>query len=911
MKRIIKSLLLLTLLVGIIVPAWGQSTTEGKEFWVALTLSAAPSSGTPTPFIAVSTKKRTTITITNPNDPSWAGVTRTAEPNSWEVFESEIPLSQWYPTSANSIDNIKPEAGKTHNYGLKVVTDEDVSVFAALWMLNSFDAANILPVHVLQSEYYTQDYPPYIKPSDGDALAMFTILATENNTQVTITPTSATQDGKAAGVPYTVSLQAGQTYYVISKTLQSLSGTHVVSNNTKIAVFQGDVFTQIPGGKAARDCTYEQAMPIDFWGTKFVVTRSKEKDANRIRVTASVDGTTLAINGDGVAMINAGQTWELEMNKIKPTQQSIEHLPDATYSVDALYLESSCPVAVYSYDVSNGYKSTPTEMDGDRGDPSMVWISPLEQRINNITFGVCGTSKTDKHYIDIVCQTASKSETTITPAPVEAVTWDPVPGNPEWSYARIHLSTVGKTGSGNRVFTLDNPKGCIAHVYGNGNDESYAYSVGSSAVELGVDINGETFLNNYVSETHFCEGTELRFDAEVGGKYDVTRVDWDFGDGITEFNSTAQISHIYPTYGWYDVHVDLYGHQVCTTEDNMLLGELNFSFYVARPDTVRHIGSDCVDEDYTGEMTVLDTVPYGCDSVVITQKYLHYNSSLDSIVNAEDSWFFKDSLYTTSTDVLDTVLNRALCDSVITYHLHIIKCLGLDIVNKPEEQKVCAGENLDIPFSYNRDGAYGDTYFCIVQHDTEGGFRLVDTTLVSVEDVREEGDRAFGFITLPVSEWKPGHYVGCILMEDVNCGGGSLTLSTALDIYVMYPRDLLVFKFNNVLAVLQNKGYDFVAYQWYRNDQKIDAALNPSAATSVFHTAEIFTPGDEYYVMLTEKDKEPVPSCTFKVPDELDDYNKPDDSPNDAPQAKKKLINSRMCVEFDGHIYDMYGQRVQ
>ena len=263
MKKQLKSLLLIVLLIGYALPSWAQSSTEGKEFWVALTLSAAPAEGTPTPFIAVSTKKATTITITNPNDPNWAGVTRSVGADEWAVFETEIPLAQWYPTNANSIANIIPEAGKTHNYGLKVVTDEDVSVYAALWMTNSFDAANVLPVHVLQNEYYTQDYPPYIKPSDGEALAMFTIVATENNTNVTITPSSTTHDNKAANVPYTVTLNAGQTYYVISQTLQSLSGTHVTADH-KIAVFQGNVFTQIPGGKSARDCTYEQAMPIDY-----------------------------------------------------------------------------------------------------------------------------------------------------------------------------------------------------------------------------------------------------------------------------------------------------------------------------------------------------------------------------------------------------------------------------------------------------------------------------------------------------------------------------------------------------------------------------------------------------------------------------------------------------------------------
>jgi hypothetical protein len=601
------------------------SSMEKREFWVALTLSAAPSSGTPTPFIAVSTQKPTIITITNPNDPTWPGITRNAAANSWEVFESEIPLEKWYPTSATSINNIKPEAGKIHNFGLKVETDEDVSVYAALWMENSFDAANILPEPVLQSEYYVQDYPPYIKPTDGDALSMFTILAAENNTQVIITPSTETQEGHPAGESYVVSLNAGQTYYVISRTLQSLSGTHVQSNGKKIAVFQGDVFTQIPGGKAARDCLYEQAMPVDYWGTKFVVTRSKEKDANRVRVTALEDETSLYIDGHQMATINAGETYEFEMSigdLSSVYSRLVNPLPDVIHQ-DAVYLEASCPVAVYSYDVSNGYAAGPTEMDNRRGDPSMVWISSLEQRIDDITFGVCGTQKTDKHYINIVCPTAATAYTKITPMPYEILTWTPVFGNPDWSYARIHLATVGGSGAGNRVFRLENPQGCIAHVYGNGNDESYAYSVGSigsKAYLRGLTLNGGVYMSGMTIESQYCLGDPITFEALVGNE-EIDWADWEFGDGKKIRNGDLQVEHLYAKEGSYEVKAKVYTHRECpfTLYEPE---ELTLKFHVGVPDTIRREYPICDGESfiYNGRVyakAAKDTIAYDCDSVEI------------------------------------------------------------------------------------------------------------------------------------------------------------------------------------------------------------------------------------------------------------------------------------------------------
>ena len=930
MKRIIKSLTLVALFASYCLPSWGQApSTEGQDFWVTfLQRNQDAKSSDPRELkLTISAREACRVTISHPSFTDQI-VFDVADNSSTEIGTE---------TAVRDINNRNQTLTESMCYSsnsetatqtaLHVTATKDISLFAGNYLDKSFDAANILPTPALLDDYLIQTFPPS-DHEDKSQGSHFAIVAVEDNTVVDYVLSAKTKGGKT-GAQATQTLKKGDVWYVWtgrgSGDEADLSGTTVKARNgKKIAVFQGCVHTNVPDRVRDRDHLFSQAMPTAYWGNEFAITASRKHRRDIIAVMAINDGTEVYINSeDGERMLvhtfdfskDKKQYWTFEIGEFVAycadnEGQSPSHgpLPPPEVTDSSCYLTTSCPAGVHLFMVSNRYDNVVPKVNSDTlvSDPAMLWISPIEQVIKEINFATYKTKQAKFHFMNIVTTTGN----------VGSMKWNgqsikqhfhPLRGNSDYSFARIEIQ------NGNH--NLNGTQGFLAHVYGYGERESYAYSCGSSTIQRSISFNDTPLEIDSISPVNFCVDEEIVMKLNIGNN-DYQSVHWDYDDGVTfdtspnAPNEEKKISrHTYTSPGWYDLKVTAVYVNPCTNVDyNESFG---VRFYVARPDTIHHIGSDCVDEDYTGEMTILDTVPYGCDSVVITQKYLHYNSSLDSIVNAEDSWFFKDSLYTTSTDVLDTVRNRATCDSVITYHLHIIKCLGLDIVNKPEEQKVCAGENLDIPFSYNRDGAYGDTYFCIVQHDTEGGFRLVDTTLVSAKYVREEGDRAFGFITLPVSEWKPGHYVGCILMEDVNCGGGSLTLSTALDIYVMYPRDLLVFKFNNVLAVLQNKGYDFVAYQWYRNDQKIDAALNPSAATSVFHTAEIFTPGDEYYVMLTEKDKEPVPSCTFKVPDELDDYNKPDDSPNDAPQAKKKLINSRMCVEFDGRIYDMYGQRVQ
>ena len=63
MKRFIQSLLLVAFFIGTTVPAWAQSSTEGKEFWVGLTMAIRPpgdGDGEASPYLAISTKEATT-----------------------------------------------------------------------------------------------------------------------------------------------------------------------------------------------------------------------------------------------------------------------------------------------------------------------------------------------------------------------------------------------------------------------------------------------------------------------------------------------------------------------------------------------------------------------------------------------------------------------------------------------------------------------------------------------------------------------------------------------------------------------------------------------------------------------------------------------------------------------------------
>lgn len=959
MKKQLKSILLVALFIGMGIPAWSQSSTQGKEFWVAMIPAKGPDSSDPTntgqfkPYIAVSAAKACKVTISNPNT-GWTDVFDIATDNTW--VERNIPLEQWYQRTIPASETI-------YNNGIKVTATEDVSVYCALRWSKSMDASNILPVTALQSEYLVEAYAPSTK--DGDKRNVFTVLAAED-CSVSITPACQTEKGKPANTTFNVDLKAGQVYHVISKEGESISGSQINAHGKSIAVFAGDILGNVPTSVADRDLLYEQLFPIDYWGTDFVVTRSLEKDANRIKIVALENGTDVTIFGAHQATstsetiektnyeltLQAGQAYEFELSTGykagKWDTNKRATLKGINVTDNSAYIHTSCPCAVFSYDVGNSYVTkVESEEVNSKGAPSMTWVSPVQQMMKDVVFGVMGTNNTHDHFINIIVRTESVKEIKMDGKSIES-DFIPVESNAEYSYARKRLAQT-TTGQQNPTYHLECESGFIATIYGNGDDESYAYSVGSSAIKQGVTIDNFTFTGG-ISDHKLCLGDDFNFTPKVEGTYRVSRVIWNFGDGIiqeitssTDDEDLAKIpvSHPYVTPGWYDVSAIIYGNKVCPAGSYEKIGDISFSFYVSRPDTIYHTRDSCVAPDYTGEMAIIKKDTFGCDSVVVSQFFLHRKSlPKDSLIQAQDAYTLKGITYTTSTVVEDTLLDKFNCDSIIRYNIQIVKCLDMQIENKPAEQEVCAGENLDIPFSYSRDGGYTKAYlYKVIQDPTSPeGYRLTDKTPVTIEEKGEAEGRKNGLINLPISAWRPGYYVGCIQMEDANCKivkdgieQPAIEQSTALNITIKYPETIIAFKFNNVLAVYQkgfggNKGYDFVAYQWYRNGEEIDALKNPSAATSVYHSEEIFKTGDEYYVRLTESGKEPLVSCSFTVPENLDDYSvKKDDDTNPKlddnngdnlntglhNHATKKFVNRRICVEFDGRTYDMYGQRVK
>ena len=127
MKNQIKSLLLVAFMLGTVIPAWGQASTQGKEFWVSSTLVCSPDKKAVMPYIAVSAEQACTVTITG-GVGNAINITQQVAAGSWNEFGNtsktyntnptngfinvQMDATKWYPTTMLDASNVCTLAGQ-------------------------------------------------------------------------------------------------------------------------------------------------------------------------------------------------------------------------------------------------------------------------------------------------------------------------------------------------------------------------------------------------------------------------------------------------------------------------------------------------------------------------------------------------------------------------------------------------------------------------------------------------------------------------------------------------------------------------------------------------------------------------------------------------------------------------------
>jgi len=184
---------------------------------------------------------------------------------------------------------------------------------------NAFGKKFTIPFQ--QSFFSTTYRPPFFTAS-------FEILATENNTTITILP-SKNLMGHPAGISFILILNKGQTYSCAAESNDPSArpGGTIVTSDKPVCISIKDDSISYPGG--CLDTAGDQLIPDAIAGTEFVITRGYLYEADQYFVFATEENTVIRENGLIVSTINTGLYYTGLLN------------------AEACYVETSKPVQVF------------------------------------------------------------------------------------------------------------------------------------------------------------------------------------------------------------------------------------------------------------------------------------------------------------------------------------------------------------------------------------------------------------------------------------------------------------------------------------------------------------------------------------------------------------------------------------
>jgi hypothetical protein len=475
-------------------------TTKGKEFWVGIMENADQNYNLQTEWISlyISSQVSTSGSVTVPLQ----GFSQnfTVVPNA--ITEVRLPINQVLNTGSDQIQR----------RGIFVTANDTINVYGINYKINTEDATVILPLHTLREDYYVMSYK-----EEGIGSSEFLIVAVEDNTVLEITPTAPVNGGRPQGIPYSITMNKGETYQ--AQSVGDLTGTRITikAGNPckKFAVFGGNTCSNV-GNCGRCDHLYEQMFPINTWGYTYIVSPLKTRTFDKVRIMASENNTTVRAGFQNFTL-NAGEYQDIE---IRGT---------------AVYIQGSKPILVAQFSVGGCCEAGVNCRNDEEiyADPFMLLVSSVEQMaIKRSTFSSFNIRNIDRNFINIVIRTNFVNQVKRNGVNIPANQFRPVPSRPEFSYAQLEVPKG--------THRIEADSGVIAYAYGFGERDSYGYS-------------GDVVLNNIAlrieSIDEACVGQRVQFK----GVATRTITEWKWTYGTEQGGSQQTDFHTFSRAGTYTV----------------------------------------------------------------------------------------------------------------------------------------------------------------------------------------------------------------------------------------------------------------------------------------------------------------------------------------------------------------------
>ena len=250
----------------------------------------------------------TIVTVSQPAGNYFQPITDTIPPDSLV----SIDLTTWIDFLEN-----KP-ADSVQNFGIKIVSDKRISVYYEV--VSQCDCNPEIFAMKGQTALGKDFWIPSQNLVSNNTVftpvsnSSFDIVATSNNTQVTILP-SKNVIGHPAGLAYTVNLNRGQTYSAMAASnlaSEHLNGSRVWSNKPIAITVKDDDLRSLIFGTCS-DLGGDQIVPVSVLGTEYIAINGFLNGiGDQLFVLATQDSTQLFQNGIYVTTIDSGVTYQFD-----------------------------------------------------------------------------------------------------------------------------------------------------------------------------------------------------------------------------------------------------------------------------------------------------------------------------------------------------------------------------------------------------------------------------------------------------------------------------------------------------------------------------------------------------------------------------------------------------------------------
>ncbi|MFN8256648.1 MAG: T9SS type B sorting domain-containing protein [Bacteroidales bacterium] len=444
------------------------------------------------------------LRISSVDDTAYVNVTMPAHPTIFYTFKLD-PNSTHTINLTNIKDSLETPADKVANNGLKIESTGKISAYYDVVGTSGEGRIQNTEIFVLKGRYalgkkfYATIQNNLFNSPDEGGYSGFDIVATEDNTIVTIKPTQPLYVSHPAGVSYTVKLNIGQTYSARAYTQDAVGhpGGSLITSTKPVAVTVKDDCLRWSSGYC-RDLTGDQIVPVDFIGTDYIVLKGYLDGHDQGVIFGTQDNTQIYVNGTLNSTVNAG------------TIKTIDLTNDATYIFTS---KPAYLMHVSGFGCQLGAPILPS-----------IECSGYDQISFTRSFNY-------PFFLNIMTKAGTEDAFTLNgnASYVTASMFKPVPNKTEWVYAHVEFNEGQiPVGTGN---ILKNSKGNFQMGLLNGSSASgsacYGYFSGFNQFNPYIIVKDSCFraiTHLYLSDENILNSVKWNFDDPLSGTYNVTTV---------------------------------------------------------------------------------------------------------------------------------------------------------------------------------------------------------------------------------------------------------------------------------------------------------------------------------------------------------------------------------------------------